>query len=231
MKILFSIYISLIFISCKNNDAPTKSHSSRIKFIKEFKDPSNLYTKKEYKIWLDSFKTVYYQDQFYRDNSNPKYYEKNLSKQNVFDSINQKIVFNFIDSFGYPSVQEIGFINYRAINITLDHSKSALKIKYLPLVEQAFNSKKMTPTKYAIYKDKLSYHQKKFQTYGTQLLKFENKYTLYPVDLTTLNFNRNKIGIKQTVADYLKMSFKIEFDSTQYQKDLPRLMKHLSFTN
>ena len=230
MKIIATISLFFVLASCNNEITSTKAHTARLKLIKDLIDPTNLYTNKKYALWLDSFKIVYYQDQFYRDNSNPKYYEKNLSKQNVFDSINQKIVFNFIDSFGYPSVQEIGFINYRAINITLDHSKSALKFKYLPLVEQAFNSKKMTPTYYAIYKDKLSYHQKTFQTYGTQLLKFEDKYTLYPVDLTTLNFNRNKIGIKQSIAEYLKINFKIEFDSTQYQKDLPRLMKYLSVT-
>lgn len=226
MKYKYTAILILFLYGCKSPVLPSKEHQFRIKFIEKFKDPTTAKVSVELKPWVPVFSKVYYNDQLYRDLKEPKYYTENHFKQDKLDKENQIIVSKFLNEFGYPSLKEIGLIGYKAINLTLDHAGLEYKKKYLYLVETAFKEKKMAAVYYSIFIDKILCTERKFQIYGTQVTRHKNEYTFYPLNLKSVILNRKRIGLNETLFDYLKNNFRSTFDSALYEKKLPELINY-----
>lgn len=226
MKISPIIILFLILYGCKSQILPSKEHQTKMKFIENFKDITTINSSIEFKEWIPVLAKVYYQDQFYRDIKEPKYYLANFSKQNILDKENQMIVSKFLDEFGYPNLKEIGLIGYKAVNLTLEHANLEYKKKYLKIIELGFKEKKMAPVYYSIFVDKMLFKERKFQMYGTQIVEYKNKYTFYPLNLQNTIKNRKAIKLNETLSDYLKNNFNSTFDSASYEKNLPELIRY-----
>ncbi len=218
--------ISLIIIaSCNNKMKPSEFHTKRMGFLKNFKDFTTLNTPTKYKNLIDTLKNVYYDDQLYRDNKEPKYYLQNYKKQDVLDKKNQTIILSILDRYGYLGIKDVGFIGNAAISITLDHAPYDIKLRYLPIIEAAFQNKNMSPGLYTIYKDKMAMKEHRLQEYGTQIITLNTGYSFYPLDINKTEINRKRIGLKQDLKSYLRTFFNTEFDSAKYVEILPDLIK------
>ncbi len=204
---------------------PSEFHTKRMEFLKNFKDFTTLNTPSKYKNLIDTLKNVYYDDQLYRDIKEPKYYFQNSKKQDLLDKNNQTIILSILERYGYLGTKEVGYIGNKAIGITLDHAPYEVKLRYLPVIESAFQSKNISPENYTIYKDKMAMKEHRLQEYGTQIITLNTGYSFYPLDINKTEINRKRIGLKQDLKSYLRTFFNTEFDSAKYVEILPVLIK------
>jgi hypothetical protein len=85
------------------------------------------------------------------------------------DSINQIRVSSFIDANGITGVDEVGRQGVMGMFLALNVSDTTCRIKYLPLVKDAFLKEKIKPRTYAMYLDILLLDRGLKQLYGTQV--------------------------------------------------------------
>lgn len=215
----------LLISSCTSRIKPTKEHLTRLDFIKkseQFLFLDNMTAAK--RASLKPLLQLYYKDQLYRDNKNFDYYIANRKKQDILDAQNQKVVGTYLDSVGFPTIQNQGFISTHGVGLVLEHAPLNFKEKYAPLMFDALQKGSLTASQYAIFFDKMLCKKKELQKYGTQVLYKNGEYSLYPVDLRTVEQHRNEIKMLEGLDYYLERNFKIKLDSTDYMQSLPVLM-------
>lgn len=130
------------------------------------------------------------------------------------DSLNQKIVFNIIDQYGWLSVKHSSTKANKAFFYVLQHAQVQAQIKYANLVDVAFKRKEITPVEYAFFVDRLKSKQGKAQIYGTQEAtdNLGNSY-LYPIEDWHLSDSlRKQIGMP-TLKEFLKTDHAKYYDS------------------
>jgi hypothetical protein len=217
--------LCFFFLGCTKKLKPSEFHTFRINLLKDFQDPTAKNIPLKFIDIANKLRVVHYNDQLYRDVKNPKYHQQNLEKQNILDSINFKVVSSILDKYGYLGLDDVGYIASKAQIIVLVHAPYSFKIKYKKIIDSAMIQKKISGETYAMFVDKMALTEKRYQLYGTQVLEYQNSYTLYPTDLTTVDSLRKIIGLPMNVKTYLKNLFNTNFDSADYQKRLPDLEK------
>lgn len=117
---------------------------------------------------------VYNTDQEIRSDSY-KMFNASIKQRTIFqnkldsiDSYNQNIVFNILDSIGWPS--NLSEIANRGIFIVIDHSKLDKQKKYLPMVKEASQKGLIEKGDYATLLDRILMKSNVKQIYGTQTI-------------------------------------------------------------
>jgi len=124
-------------------------------------------------------------------------YEKALKKVKAQDSINQNIVFGFIDQYGWIGKASSSETASKAIFYTIQHADLQPQLKYRKFVRRAFAEGEISKSEYAIFEDRVNVRQGRYQLYGTQSAVdlMGNSY-LYPIDnIDSVNARRTKAGL------------------------------------
>ncbi len=184
------------------------------------------------KVTLDK---VLYEDQTYRlqfDSIRKVYGSKSKEVDSIYnlmdkaDSINQKIVINILDNYGWPDTSQIGVDGNLTIWAIIHHTPD-LKIqkKYLPLLKKAV--KNGFEKKYLAFTvDRIALQTSKLQTYGTQLYRDSGKYIVYPIKAPfRVDKRRKKMGL-EPLAFYLSR-YNIIWDPKEHKKQSYKLLKKI----
>jgi hypothetical protein len=148
------------------------------------------------------------------------------------DSTNLAKVDSIIKKHGWLSVKEIGLKANTAQFIVLQHADLETQEKYLPMLQKAMAERKILPSSYAMFVDRIEFKNHRTQKYGTQVLLFKNgRSELMPLqNPDSVLAWRQAIGIKEPFANYLKR-FNLEWDLKKYKKREKRVKKKYSIVN
>ena len=139
--------------------------------------------------------------------SNSKEYQHSRAAMIAQDSVNQSLVFEILDAHGWIGKGDASQKVNKSIFYVIQHAQLDAQLKYAPLIDQAFNEKKISASEYAMFVDRLRVKQFKNQLYGTQSAfdNIGNSY-VYPIeDPEALNVRREKMGL-DNFDNYLKSS-------------------------
>ncbi|MFT5819756.1 MAG: hypothetical protein ACI8ZM_000981 [Crocinitomix sp.] len=114
------------------------------------------------------------------------------------DSLNQIRVTKFINTNGIVNENEVGRSGVLSLFLVLNISDTTSRIRYLPLVEEAFQEQVIKPRTYARYVDMLLIDRGFHQRYGTQfnLNDSDETFAFLPVqNPETIDERRAEIGL------------------------------------
>jgi hypothetical protein len=186
---------------------------------------------------LDSVRNV---DQKYRsetiaNTSSKKQTVKNIEsfvkkseEIRISDSLNVLLVTKIIDRYGWLGTRDIGYFGMQTIFFVLQHANLSTQEKYLPILREAFQNKKLSSFYLALFEDRISIKKNKYQIFGTQLF-FSNqlrRHFFFPIhNPEGVEQRRNNIGIDTLVYnDYLR-SFNLYWKLDKYLSDSILLAK------
>ena len=151
---------------------------------------------------------VYALDQTYRQEiqslinsgqlTQEEYKEKYASKIEKIDNQNIRVVCEILDKYGYIGKELIGYKASYAQFLVIQHAPHDIKIKYNSVMEEAFESGKISKADYATFVDRLLVEEGKKQLYGTQYRFNEEKglYELEPTeDIDNIEEVRKEMGL------------------------------------
>lgn len=165
--------------SAANNDYLIKNYKiERLKYENSINIPLR-----------NQIKEMKFQDQFYRKNG----YKENMDKQHKIDSINQKLVVEIFNKYGFPNEKIIGNFSFdntfTEILAILLHTKDKIRQEYfMPKVLEYIKCGKAQPFYYANLQDQLLLYNDKPQYYGS----YQNK---VDIPVNELNARRKTIGL------------------------------------
>ncbi|WKK65701.1 DUF6624 domain-containing protein [Lutimonas zeaxanthinifaciens] len=130
--------------------------------------------------------------------------EKNMQE-------NQKRLFKLLDKYGWPTATEVTEYAAAGAALIINHSTYEVRLKYFPMLEEAFKKGEAQPLRYAKMRDRLLVEEGKKQLYGTQI-KMENLVREpHPIeDPEQVDQRRAEIGLGP-LAPYLKERFDIDW--------------------
>ena len=141
--------------------------------------------------------------------------------------VNEKIVKNILDKYGWPAKNMIGeYGNWTICNV-LQHSDLYVRLKYLPLMKQAVKSNKLEPRFLARAEDRLATDRGDLQIYGGQMKYYpETKsFNLWPVyDPVNIDKRRAEIGL-EPITIFLKKRFNFKWDLQEQIKRSEEFIK------
>jgi hypothetical protein len=221
------ILVTLLIMSCKINSKPAQKKFESKALYDKIKEPFISSIPDSLKHWIPIFDSILHNDQLYRSVNDLTLHQKNSSKQKSLDSSNQIYISRFLDTFGYPKFADVGLKGSKAINLVLQHSPLTIQIKYYPLLCEALKKRRMAAMTFAMFEDRLNLRLKRRQVYGTQAIAINDKSaSLYPLfNLDSTNSFRSRIGITQTIEEYVKYFFKTTFTKESYYKNEQLLIK------
>jgi hypothetical protein len=128
--------------------------------------------------------------------------------------VNEQIVKNILNKYGWPAKEMIGeYGNWTICNV-LQHSDLSVRLKYLPMMKQAVKDKKLEPRFLARAEDRIATDRGELQIYGGQMKYYpETKtFNVWPVyDPINIDKRRAKIGL-EPIAPFLKRRFHFEWN-------------------
>ena len=134
-------------------------------------------------------------------------YEKN-------HAINEKIVRDILDNFGWPEKRIIGERGNLTICNVLQHSSNDVRIKYLPMMRKAVAEQQLHPRFLVRAEDRIATEEGKLQIYGGQMKYYpETKsFNVWPVhDPANINKRRAAIGLGP-IEEHLRNRFNFEWN-------------------
>lgn len=129
-------------------------------------------------------------------------------------SINERKVKAILDKYGWPTKVMAGEQGNWTICNVLQHSDNAVRIKYLPMMQQAVKEKKLEPRFLARAEDRIATEKGELQRYGGQMKYYpETKsFNVWPVlDPENIDIRRAEIGL-EPIAIFLKNRFDFEWN-------------------
>lgn len=147
-----------------------------------------------------------------------------LKSIHLTDSINLIKVKSIIDQYGWLGVDEVGYRGNATLFLVIQHSDSATRVKYLPIMREAVRNDKADVSDLALLEDRVALEQGKRQIYGSQIGKNpETKlYYVLPLDdPENVDKRRRMVGL-MPMASYV-LCWNIIWDVEQYKKDLPKI--------
>lgn len=138
--------------------------------------------------------------------------QQRIYKQN--HAVNEKIVRDILDNHGWPARDVIGERGSMIISNVLQHASNEIRIKYLPMMQQAVAEGKLEPRFLARAEDRLATDRGELQRYGGQMKYYpETKsFNVWPVfDPVNINKRRAAIGLGPIEA-HLKRRFDFEWN-------------------
>ncbi|WOD43550.1 DUF6624 domain-containing protein [Hwangdonia lutea] len=128
--------------------------------------------------------------------------------------INEKIVKNILDKYGWPTKEMAGENGNWIICNVIQHSDNEIRIQYLPMMRQAVKDKKLEPRFFVRAEDRIATERGDLQIYGGQMKYYpETKsFNLWPVyDPANIDKRRTAIGL-DSIAIFLKNRFDFEWN-------------------
>jgi len=132
------------------------------------------------KQWVPIFTKVWQDDQRYRSIEDQDMLHRYEKEQAILDSVNLETVTKFIDRYGIPNYQQAGFKVSQAIKIVIQHAPLSIQEKYYPAFVEAVKNKGYPSVNLGMLEDRINMRNNRRQYYGTQLMQYKNKWTLYP---------------------------------------------------
>jgi len=128
---------------------------------------------------------------------------------------NEELLPKLLDKYGWPTATEVTEYAAAGAALIINHADHALRFKYFPMLEDAFQKGEAQPLRYAKMKDRLLVEGGKMQPYGTQM-KFQNMTRVpYPIlDPEHVDQRRAKVGLGP-LKPYLKKKFNIDWNVKQ----------------
>ncbi len=161
------------------------------------------------------------EEKYGRDSKEMKAFWKSILKK---DSINLIKVSNILDNQGWPSKKKIGKRGATTLFLVIQHANQAIKLKYLPMIQNAVKNNELPKRQYAMFYDRFLLGQGKRQVYGTQLaMSKESKkpYVLPLDDVKNVDKRRAKMGLN-TMQENLNR-WNLTWDIEAYLKALPAI--------
>lgn len=138
-------------------------------------------------------------------------------QQDIYEKnhiINEKKVTDLLDKYGWPTKEMIGEQGNWTICNVIQHSDNEIRIKYLPMMRQAVQEKKLEPRFLVRAEDRITTERGDPQIYGGQMKYYpETKsFNVWPVyDPINIDKRRAEIGL-EPIADYLKRRFDFDWN-------------------
>jgi hypothetical protein len=140
------------------------------------------------------------------------------------DSLNLIKVSAVLDKYGWLGPDVVGSNGSSALFLVIQHSDIKTQQKYLPMMREAVNKGKASPSSLALLEDRVALREGKKQIYGSQIGRNEKsgEYYVLPLgDPDNVDKRRAEAGL-QPLADYIGM-WNIKWNVEQYKKDLPNI--------
>lgn len=132
-----------------------------------------------------------------------------MEERNLQD--NETRLLQLLDTFGWPKTSQVTEYAAAGAALIINHGSHALRAKYFPMLEKAFQEGEAQPLRYAKMKDRLLVEEDQKQLYGTQIRFDELQKVPYPIaDPELVDQRRASIGLGP-LAPYLKERFGIEW--------------------
>lgn len=186
--------------------------------------------KKRYRPLVRMLDTIYFDDQFYRLQtegiaaesgwSSSKMNENNDIMRNK-DSINTAKISSILDKYGWLGKKEIGDRGNSTLFIVIQHTSLPVQLKYLPLLREAVKQGKAQAHSLALLEDRVALKQGKPQIYGSQLGMNSGTGAYYVntlEDPENVDKRRAAVGL-EPMRDYVAR-FGIKWSTEQYYRDL-----------
>ena len=125
-------------------------------------------------------------------------YKDLISSMSKQDSLNQIVVLQIIDNYGWMSMNEIGKKGNSALWLVIQHAQLEIQEKYYPIMQAAVVNNKASKTDLAYLQDRILIRQGKKQLYGTQykIDSVSKVMKLWKIeDPENLNKRRETIGL------------------------------------
>lgn len=178
------------------------------------------------KYLIPIFDTILSDDQKYREINNPLLLEENKQEQIMLDSINTIKVDKILTKYGWLTYRQTGNKGNLALTSVLLHANLMMQEKYLPFLLEALKEKKVNGIFVSTFEDRLNARKHKLQRYGTQVVYYKDKPTLYPVlNIDSIDHWRKERGFLTPLEFTLENTFKSAFDRKEYKKILPVLIE------
>lgn len=128
---------------------------------------------------------------------------------------NKHKLLELLEKYGWPTASEVTEYAAAGAALIINHTDYALRSKYFPMLEEAFQKGEAQPLRYAKMRDRLLVEEGKEQLYGTQIKFEELVKEPYPIkDPTNVDFRRKEIGLG-SLGPYLKARFDIDWEIPQ----------------
>ncbi|MFV9550852.1 DUF6624 domain-containing protein [Algibacter sp. PT7-4] len=200
-NLLLLLYIALFFIgiSCANKDQAKKSNQQSSKPLNFIATLDSVWTMEQIPIRKrDSVMRIHGDD-----SELFKKYQAIYKKNHI---INEKKVRYILDTYGWPTKAMAGEDGNWTICNVLQHSSIDVRVKYLPMMEQAVKDKKLEPRFLVRAADRIATDNNELQIYGGQVKYYpETKsFNLWPIkDPANVNKIRAEIGMN-SIEEFLK---------------------------
>ncbi|MBC7937310.1 MAG: hypothetical protein H7Y86_18345 [Rhizobacter sp.] len=177
---------------------------------------------------LDS---VYRNDQKFRSVTDNKLYKKNKKRQDELDDKNLQIITKIIEKHGWLNIGDVGMVGAKAITMVMVHAGVRTKLKYYPFLIDAIRKRKIDYETVAVYEDKLNLMLRRQQYYGTQMMQYDGKFTLYPVIyFNELPSRRTMMGL-MPIKQYLKFFSNPDIDLKMYSEKYSQIAASVKLTD
>lgn len=134
--------------------------------------------------------------------------EKNMKE-------NQQRLFELLDLYGWPTASEVTEYAAAGAALIINHSTYEIRLKYFPMLEEAFKKGEAQPLRYAKMRDRLLVEQGKEQLFGTQIKLVNMVRESEPIkDPEYVDKRREEIGLGP-LAPYLKARFDMDWQVSQ----------------
>lgn len=141
------------------------------------------------------------------------------------DSINEKIVSELLDKYGWLGREVIGNNGNATLGLVLLHASFPTQQKYLPMMREAVKNQKADPYDLALLEDKVALKQGKSQIYGTYLINTENKrYIIAPIE-DPANVDKRRAALGLPALDEYLRNWGMRWDIKKYEEDLKTIEK------
>ncbi|MCB9294610.1 MAG: hypothetical protein H6559_16040 [Lewinellaceae bacterium] len=121
------------------------------------------------------------------------------------DSLNLAQVEGIVAEYGWLGEHKIGDEANGTLWLVVQHASLETQEKYLPVIEASVLRGETPPAKLAFLRDRMAYHRREKQYYGTQVVQIKEtgEYKPYPIaDPERVDQRRREIGL-EPLADYL----------------------------
>ena len=239
MKIPALTFCILFLIACNSNKNAAKdniaklkaAHTAKIERMRTIPEPFIQRVPDSMKKWIPILRDVLADDQKIRMAGVIHYTKEEWNEQAALDSQNLKIVTSYLDRYGWPVIFDVGLIGQKAIGLIIQHSPLQIQEKYYPYLIKAYKRDTLLFETLALLEDRINMRNHRYQYYGSQVVPYKGKQTLYPVlNIDKIDSTRKRIGIKMPIGEYLKI-LNVEWDVTAYKQLLPALIKEFKVSD
>jgi hypothetical protein len=142
------------------------------------------------------------------------------------DSINLIKVSNFLNTYGWPKISEVGERGNTALFGALQHAPLKTQQKYYSFLEKAFKEGRLPALLYSEFVDRVLLREGKKQLYGNQYSYKPNSMNLYVqplVDPENVDERRLQIGLGHFA--YFLQGQGLTWDVEEYKRNMPQYEK------